>query len=87
MSKPLQIGMKLVAGLFFVLFCTRLWLTRPNLFPQIPESISKRLVALYGAQNAEQVADLELIIGLLGSLVALLALVLLAKVVKKLLKV
>jgi hypothetical protein len=87
MSKPLRLGVKFVASLLFVLLFTRLWLTKPYLFPQIPESIAKQLVELYGAQNAEQVADLEIIIGLIGSFIVLLALLILAKVARNLLKI
>ena len=42
---------------------TRFWLTRPDLFPQFPQPLAEKLVTLYGAENAEQVADLELLIG------------------------
>jgi hypothetical protein len=87
MNKSLRLVVKFVAGLLFVLLFTRIWVTKPDFFPKIPDSISEQLVALYGAQNAEQVADLELLIGLLGSFLVLLALILLAKVVKKLLKI
>lgn len=44
-------------------FITRLWLAHPGLFPEFPKPIAEYFVHLYGAQNAEQVADLELLIG------------------------
>ncbi|MCM2440830.1 hypothetical protein HGO34_14005 [Agrobacterium vitis] len=45
------------------LLLTRLWLSYPNVAP-LPRSLAEYLVQLYGAQNAEQVADLEILIGL-----------------------
>ncbi len=44
-------------------FTTDLWLTRPDLFPRIPPSFAENAVRLYGAENAEQVSDLEMLIG------------------------
>lgn len=44
-------------------FTTHLWLTRPDLFPQIPPSFAEKAVRLYGAENAEQVSDLEMLLG------------------------
>ena len=82
MNKPLKTGAKIIASLLFVLLFTRLWLARPDLFPKIPNSISERLVVLYGAQNAEQVADLELLVGVLGASLALLTILLLGKILE-----
>lgn len=56
-----------VVGLSILL--TRLWLNNPDLLP-IPGSISERLVRVYGAQDAEQVADLEILIGMAVTLPA-----------------
>ncbi|KQO79826.1 hypothetical protein ASF29_22550 [Rhizobium sp. Leaf262] len=42
---------------------THLWRTRPDWFPQFPQPLAEKLVGLYGAENAEQVADLGLMIG------------------------
>jgi hypothetical protein len=42
---------------------THLWLTRPDWFPQFPQPLAEKLADLYGAENAEQVADLEMLIG------------------------
>lgn len=43
---------------------TRLWLIQPELFPAFPKPVAEYLAALYGAQNAEDVADLEILVGL-----------------------
>lgn len=48
---------------------TRFWLTHSALFPAIPKPVSTYLVTLYGAQNAEDVADLELLLGFSISLI------------------
>ncbi len=44
-------------------FVTHIWLTRPDLLPPFPSSVAEPLVSLYGAENAEEVADLEMLIG------------------------
>lgn len=43
---------------------TRLWITHPDLFPEFPKPIAEYLARLFGAQNAEQIADLEILIGM-----------------------
>jgi hypothetical protein len=58
-----------IAALLLCLFIAsallaRIWLNYPDLFPEIPRPIAERLVHLYGAQNAEEIADLEILIGL-----------------------
>jgi hypothetical protein len=50
--------------LFVSVLLTRLWLAHPDVFPSIPIPIAEYLVRAYGAQNAEDVADLEILIGL-----------------------
>jgi len=42
---------------------THLWLTRSDWFPPFPQSLAEKSVRLYGVGNAEQLADLELLIG------------------------
>lgn len=49
---------------------TRFWLMHSEIFPQVPASLAEFLVRAYGAQNAEQVADLEILIGLSVSIFA-----------------
>ncbi|QCI98526.1 hypothetical protein [Agrobacterium larrymoorei] len=55
-------------------FITHLWLTRPDMFPTFPPTLAEKLVSLYGAENAEQVSDLEIIIGF-GFSIPLIALI------------
>lgn len=58
------LGVFVSAGLL-----ARLWLTRPEIFPAFPKPLAEYLVTLYGAQNAEEIADLELVVALCLSLV------------------
>jgi hypothetical protein len=46
------------------LLLTRFWLIHHEMFPEFPRPIADYLVLLYGAQNAEEVGDLEILIGL-----------------------
>lgn len=57
---------------------TRLWLIHPDMFPEFPKPIAEYLAALYGAQNAEDIADLEILIGLSMSVPIVSAITLLA---------
>lgn len=42
---------------------TKLWLSWPQMFPQVPHALAERLVHAYGATDAEGVADLEILLG------------------------
>ncbi|WHA40640.1 hypothetical protein [Agrobacterium larrymoorei] len=44
---------------------TGLWLRQILPLPKISAEFAAKLVELYGAENAEQIADLELILGFL----------------------
>jgi hypothetical protein len=46
---------------------TRLWIAHPEIFPEFPKPLSEYLASMYGAQNAEDIADLEVLVGLLMS--------------------
>ncbi|MES5097302.1 hypothetical protein ABUK73_03635 [Agrobacterium sp. BA1120] len=63
MRKPAEIALLSIWVLVASSVLTHLWLTRPDWFPQFPQPLAEKLVGLYGAENAEQVADLELMIG------------------------
>lgn len=63
MSKGLKTTLTILWVLVASSVLTHLWLTRPDWFPQFPQPLAETLVGLYGAENAEQVADLELMIG------------------------
>lgn len=63
MKKPLAF---LMLGLFILVvsgLLTKLWLTNASMLPTIPSQLSEQLTSLYGATNAEDVADLEILIG------------------------
>lgn len=49
---------------------TRLWLTNPGAFPQVPETVAIRLAELYGSRNGEELAELEIWFGLSVSFIA-----------------
>ena len=56
-----------LVGLWVLLstgYLTRWWLTNPNVTPRFSESFWIWLSNLYGAQNGEELADLELLVGL-----------------------
>lgn len=63
MRKPFRVLLFLVWVIVISAILTRFWLVYPDYFPAIPASFAEYLASLYGAQNAEQVADLELLIG------------------------
>jgi len=46
------------------LFITKLWTDHPSILPELPIAFSERLAEIYGARNAEDVADLEILLGL-----------------------
>lgn len=50
--------------LFSTGYLTRWWLTHPDVMPRLPESFWVSLIQLYGSQNCEELADLELLVGL-----------------------
>lgn len=58
---------------FFVLPCSLAftWFINhyPEYFPTLPQELAIKLVEFYGAQNAEQVADLQVVIGFVIGLV------------------
>ena len=68
MKKAVKISIFSLATIIFTGLLTRLWLTKPDLFPAFPKFAAEYLVKLYGAQNAEEVANLELLLGLSLSL-------------------
>ena len=55
--------------LFATLALARFWLKYYYLFPLIPESFAIWLTDLYGATNAEEVADVEILLALSGAFV------------------
>lgn len=54
--------------IFFVsVLTTWYWTNYSSFLPDVPDWLGLKLVEWYGAENAEQVADLELIFGLVVS--------------------
>lgn len=68
MKKAARYLLVLLSVLVSAGLLARLWLTRPEIFPAFPKPLAEYLVTLYGAQNAEEVADLELVVALCLSL-------------------
>lgn len=69
MKRAARFALLFISVLASSVLLTRLWLTRPDLFPEFPKPLAEYLVHIYGAQDAEQVADLELLVGLVLSFV------------------
>ena len=70
MRKTTRLGL---TGLWIILataFLTRLWLTNPGAFPQVPKPLALWLVEWYGSRDGEELADLELLFGLTLSFIA-----------------
>ncbi len=64
MKKTTRVGL---IGLWIILattVLTRLWLTNPGAFPQVPEPLALWLVEWYGSRDGEELADFELLFGL-----------------------
>ncbi|WP_249173596.1 hypothetical protein [Burkholderia dolosa] len=59
---------QILIGLFFVYLIANLltlvWITHYELFPRFPETWTNRLVDWYGVRNADEVAELEGLVGL-----------------------
>lgn len=51
------------------LFSSHFWISNPQYFPEFPKPLAYWLVDLYGAQNQEEVADVEALTGLVFGLV------------------
>ena len=64
MKKTFRYGLVSLWILFTTGYLTRWWLTNPDVTPRFSESFWIWLSNLYGAQNAEEMADLELFVGL-----------------------
>lgn len=64
MNKTLKHLFVAIWILFATLALARLWLVRTDLFPEVPERFAIWLVQLYGANNAEEVRDLETLLAI-----------------------
>ncbi|NML13430.1 hypothetical protein [Azohydromonas caseinilytica] len=60
MKKGLRLGLAILWVLSATILLTRLWLANPGAFPQVPQPFALWLVELYGSQNGEELADLEM---------------------------
>ena len=56
----------------------RLWLVRTDLFPPVPQPFAIWLTEQYGATNAEEIRDLEVLLGLGGAFIIMTSLTFLA---------
>ncbi|MFV0663920.1 hypothetical protein [Denitromonas sp.] len=64
MKRLLRIAAILVWIALASVVLTRLWFAYPDFFPTLPAPWVDFLLDAYGAENAEDVADLEILIGL-----------------------
>jgi hypothetical protein len=73
MKRNLRFGMLCLWVVTATLGFSRLWLTHPDLIPRFPEPFWIWLIGIYGSQNGEELADLEMLVSLVVSFVAVLA--------------
>lgn len=64
MKRTAQAAVLVVWIVIASVLLTWLWITYPDIFPEFPKPIAEYLATLYGAQNAEEIADLEIFVGL-----------------------
>lgn len=64
MKKTGRIALRFTFYLIATLALTRWWLRHPDAFPRFPTPFWIWLNDLYGTQNAEQAADLAILVGL-----------------------
>jgi hypothetical protein len=69
-NKPLTRVLTAVWILAATIALARLILVRPDLFPQVPESFALWAIDVYGSTNGEELADLETLLALGVSFVA-----------------
>lgn len=79
MSRFLRFGLIGLWLLFATLFLTRWWIAHPDLFPPLPESLWDFLSTAYGVNCCESQADLEALVVLAVSFIAISFLTLLCK--------
>lgn len=73
MKRAATVILVVVIWIVAALGLTHLWLTHPEVGPILPESWWAWLDSLYGPDNAEEVADMELLTGFVFSSVMLAA--------------
>ena len=73
MKRNLRFGLLCLWIATATLVISRLWLTHPDSIPRFPEPFWIWLIGIYGSQNGEELADLEMLVSLVVSFVAVLA--------------
>lgn len=64
MKRALLIAAAFAAWVIGTFSLAHVWLTNPGMFPTLPMSLWNWLDSIYRSRNAEEVADLELIVAL-----------------------
>ncbi|WP_175923113.1 hypothetical protein [Burkholderia latens] len=64
MKRACEISIGLLCIYLIANLLTLIWITHHEFFPRFPETWANRLADWYGARNAEEVADLEGLVGL-----------------------
>ncbi|KAB0632940.1 hypothetical protein [Burkholderia latens] len=63
MKRACEISIGLLCIYLIANLLTLIWITHHEFFPRFPETWANRLADWYGARNAEEVADLEGLVG------------------------
>lgn len=72
MKKALSRSLMTVWVLVATIMLARFWLTYHYLFPQVPIPFFIWISEQYGAANGEEMADVELLVGLAGAFIVVL---------------
>jgi len=64
MKNGLCLGLASLWTVIATLITTRLWLTHPDSLPRFPESFWIWLIGIYGSQDDEELANLEMLVTL-----------------------
>ncbi len=79
MNKGLRLGLVCLWTVIATLITTRLWLMHPDSVPRFPESFWIWLIEIYGSQDGEELANLEMLVTLSISFVLVLVLTITAR--------
>jgi hypothetical protein len=77
--RSLSYALTFIGLIAAALLLTRFWISHHHLFPTIPASFGPWLTDLFGATNAESVADIEFLVGFMVFFVLLLLVLLVGR--------
>lgn len=73
MKRVVRYALTSIASIPATLLLAHLWLTNPDQVPRFPETLWIWLIGIYGAQDGEDLANLELLIALAVSFLLVMA--------------